>query len=360
MAGGIFTIQEMSPAGGGLVDNPDGERFEWFAAAGRGQNGGSRAIPKPPWTMPGKQRVVRTDYPGARRASAQVLGPKHEPSTLEGRWDDRYNFSGYAIAEKRRFEAMCRRGNPVQISFAGEIFDCIITDWSFAYRRDDYIPYSFTIDNYGRPDEDAVRPVVTTAVQSSAQAFDDTKLIADAIAEAHKKAPASAITGSSRSGVETALKSMSANLNKLSDVLDTRQGALKPIAEFKKTATMFRMVQGDAANVVTALVTARADTELGIRTAMTVLDFESWSRGMRAQARLLLGTSRKGAQSMEERAAPKAQGTYRPHAGESLYAISRRFYGTPHAWHLIADRNGLSTLRLDGTELLIIPERGVG
>jgi hypothetical protein len=44
--------------------------------------------------------------------------------------------------------------------------------------------------------------------------------------------------------------------------------------------------------------------------------------------------------------------------GESLYAISRKFYGTPHAWRLIYDRNHLTSVTLTGDEILIIPERG--
>lgn len=357
MAGSVFTIAELGPNG---AENADGEIFAWTAGIALSTEGGARAIPKRPWNLPGKQRVVRTDYPGARKASAQVLGPKHEPSTLEGRWDDRWNFAGYAIAERDRFEAMCQRGNPVRVSFETEVYDCIITDWNFEFHRGAYIKYSFTIDNYGRPGAPVGAAVAESTVPSAIQAFDDTNFLAQAAMDTHKGAPASAISGTSRSTVDTTLRSMSANLNKLADVLDTRSGILKPIGEFKKTATMFRMVQGDASSVIGALVSARADTELGIKTAMNVLDFECWSRDMRYQSRLLMGQSAAAALGMEERGAPKGIGIYRPHAGESLYAISRRFYGTAHSWRLIYDRNGLATMRLDGTERLIIPERGVG
>jgi len=353
----VFTIQEYTTAGGAFGENPDGERFQWVAA-GTSTNGGARAIPKRPWSLPGKQRIVRTDYPGAKRASAQVLGPKHEPSTLEGRWDDRYNFAGYAVFEKDRFLKMCERGNPVRVSFQQEVYDCIISDWFFEYHRDDYIKYSFTIDNYGRPDSVPRRD--PEIVLSAPKAFDDANVIAQSMVSLQGQTPSSAMKGTLKRDLDTALSDMSLNMNKLADVLDTRSGVLKPIGEFKRTATMFRLVQGDATAIVAKLAAARSDLDLGIKTAMNVLDFEAWSRGMRYQARLLLGTAGIGARGMEERGAPPAIGFYRPRKGESLYAISRRFYGTPHSWRLIADRNGLSTLRLDGTERLIIPERGVG
>lgn len=358
---GIFVIQEFRQLGGVTSEAPDGERFEWTADGDPANvNGGSHAIPKRPWSLPGKLRTVRTDYPGAKKASAQVLGPMRGSSTLEGRWDDRYNFDGYAVAEKRRFEEMCERGNPVRIQYDAEVFECLIVDWTCEYHRTDYIRYSFTVDNYGRPEDGSLTDRSPTTVPSAPQAFDDANVLAQIMLAEHARAPASAIKGASKFNVDTALKSLTVNMNKLADVLDTRSGALKPIGEFKRVATMFRAVGGDAANVIAKLTTARADTELGVKNAMAVLDFEAWSRGMRSESRALIGRSRKAAGDMEERGAPKAVGFYRPRAGESLYAISRRFYGTPHSWRLIADRNGLSSLRLDGTERLIIPERGEG
>lgn len=357
--GGTFIVQEYRSTGGKFGENPDGVRFEWIAASSTGNaDGGARAIPKKPWHQPGKQRVIRTDYPAANRPSAQVLGPTNEPMTFEGRWDDRYNFHGYAINERQSFEAMCRRGNPVRITFRQEVFDAIISGWDFEYHRDDYIRYSFTVENFGRPDSQEEN--TTTPTASAPASFDDTNFITQAILDTHKTAPASAFSGSSRVTVDGILKSMSASLNGLADTLDTRQGILQPVSAFQKTATMFRLVQGDAANVVTALVSARADTEIAFKSAKAVLDFECWSRGLRSQCAILKGQTGRAATAMDERGQPKGIGIYYPRKGESLYAISNQVYGTPHCARLIAQRNGLSSLRLDGTEKLIIPEQGVG
>ena len=81
---------------------------------------------------------------------------------------------------------------------------------------------------------------------------------------------------------------------------------------------------------------------------------------LHAVGRVLLGSSLAGAADMDERQSPHAERLYRPLAGESLYAISRKFYATPHAWHLIAQRNNLTVFEMTGEELLIIPERGPG
>lgn len=349
---GVFVVQEFTAAGGVFTENPDGERFEWSASA--------RSVPKKPWTQPGEQRVKRRDYPGARRPSFNILGPKHGAATLEGRWDDKWNTPGFAFAERQRFETMCRRGNPVRITFEQETFDAVITSWEFDYKRASLIGYRFTIDPYGRPEDDNGSPNLPAAPLSADQSFDETNTIVQALGTVHTGVPGSVMTGTTKKDIDTALDSMSANLNKLADVLDTRSGVLKPINEFKKTATMFRIVQGDASNILDTLVSARSDLNLSVLTAMSVLNFDAWSRSMRSTARLLRWKTQKASFAMDERAAPKAIGIYRPRKGESLYSVSRRFYGTPFEWRLIYDRNGLTSMRLTGTERLIIPERGVG
>ena len=359
---GLFTIQEL-PLEGAQPDLPP-EMFVWAAGPNPPDpaKGGARAIPKQPWHLPGKQRTVRTDYPGARYPSEQILGPQHEPFTLTGRWDDRYNYDGYARDEKARFLGMCRRGNMVRITFGDEVCEGVITDWDFEIRRAWDIHYSFTVSNHGRPDEDQAAAVAPQPVQSPGQAFDRVLLATAAMLKTQTRAPASAITGDSKRTLDGVLSGMTQSLDKLSDQLDARTNsrALRPITTFKRLGTQFRMVEGAAFNVLTAMVGVRADVELGVRTAIAVLNFECWSRSMRGQARLTMGESHRAAKSMDRRASAGPMRAYRPYKGESLYHVSQRFYGTPFEWRLIASANGLRALTLDGTELLMIPIRGEG
>lgn len=348
---GVFVIQEMQAIGGTVEENASGDRFVWSAK--------NRNIPKRPWSLPTELRVVRTDYPSARQASAQVLGPKREPSTLEGRWDDRYNTPGYAKAEYDRFQAMVNRGNPVRVTFQELTFDCLVQRFEPQYHRADFIEYSITLDNYGPQNEQEPTRAPET-IPSTDQAYDDTSFVTQAALETHRLAPSSSLIAGKKKEIDDLLKSASENLNKLGDSISTRKGVLKPIGEFSKTATMFRMVGGDASNVINKLVSVRADVELTVRTAISVLNFEAWSRTLRTQMRILKGQSDRSARNMEKRAAAPATGFYRPRAGESLYHVSRKVYGTPHGWRSIQERNRLTSLRLTGEELLIIPERSAG
>jgi len=343
----LFVIQEMRATGGPPQENPDGERFEWTAKR--------RSIPKRPIELPWEMRKVRTDYGGAKEPSVQLLGRARGPTTIEGRWDDRYNYDGFAKAERDRFQSMADRGNPVRVSFDADAYICIVEKFVPRYHRRDYIEYSITLDNYGEPTAEA--NASPTTVSTPLQDLDDASFITQAALQTHADGPITAFVSGLDTTISQALGSASQHLDEISAAIDARQGALQPITEFAKLATMMRIVQGDASNVLTSLVGVRADVELGVRNAISTLDFECWSRGLRGQMRLLKGKTIESSSGLEERSDAKAVGFYRPRAGESLYRVSAQVYGTPHAWKPIYERNGLRSMRLTGDELLIIPER---
>lgn len=342
-------------------DGKLGESFEWTSDSrpANAARGGARACPRQPWTFGGNLRTVRTDYPGARTPSEQVLGPAHAPFTLEGRFDDRYNFAGYAEREQRRFEEMCRRGNTVQIQFQNQSFVCLITNWSFPYKRAWEIGYSFTVSVHDRPDGVTLADRAPETVQSPTQAFDALDVAAQAMATQQNKVPAAALTTGVNTGIGAKLSALLDDVAAIGKTLDNAQKATSgAAASFKRTATQFRAAAGSAFNVVDTLVTIRSDIEMGVQQATSVLSFEDWSRSLRFHGRLVMGQSSKAARDMDSRSESKAIAMYRPQKGESLYDISRRFYGTPHSWRLIADRNHLNVINLTGNEYLIIPERG--
>jgi hypothetical protein len=361
MGAGVFVIQEFRRIGASTFDIEGYERFEWISDSAPASlfGGGARAAPVGTWDLAGKLRTVRTDYPGAKTPSEQVLGPSNEPFTLEGMWQDKYNFAGYAVKEMLRFEAMCKRGNPVRFQFQAQVFEGLITEWSFPYRGEFEISYRFTVSNHGRPGEDSTTRSPETAL-SAGQAFDAADIVSQAMFEEHKKAPRTANASTFVADTESKLGDIAGHMDALANSIDTRKGGLRPIHEFNRLATQFRIVAGSASDVVMALIAVRSDIDLGVRTAIEVLNFESYTRTMRFNARLLLGTSNKSAKDMAEHAQPTALRIYEAFSGESLYHVSRVVYGTPHAWRLIADRNGLTSLVLTGDERLIIPERGGG
>lgn len=356
MAVGTFVIQELP------VDGSPGVRFEWTSdrKPPSGNEGGARACPIQPWPLGGKLRTVRTDYPGAQDPSEQILGSSQKPYKLSGQWDDRYNFEGYAVAEMNRFNAMCERGNPVRCQFLSITREGFIIDWDTPYKREWQIGYSFEMSVHRNPSapHGLNRSPATTETPSTL--YDKTDTSVQALLDAHNECPRSQLGGTLATDSDGDLNAIASASDGLGGTLDNRelQPPEKPIDAFTRLATQFRQVGKSASDLLLTLEVARSDVDLVTRTAMSVLSFESWSRSLRFQARILAGNARAGDDNCAARAAPDATRLYRPQQGESLYAIARKFYGTPNAWGLIYQRNSLQSFTLQGTEILVIPERG--
>ena len=310
--------------------------------------------------MSGKLRTQRTEYPGAKTPSEQVMGPNHEPFSLEGRWDDRYNFEGFAKQTRQEFEGLCRRGSPVRIQFEAESFDCLLTDWDFEYHRSWDIRYSFTASVHSRSNDADISNRSPEQPRNARQILDDMSTIVESIVDADTNVPDSFLSTGLASTVGASIFELGAQLDAIEVTIDVRLSAdVKVVDPFRRLATQTRSMQSIAQKMNLDTISIKADVDLGPKTAVTVLLFETWSRSLRFNNRVLISTTVKGSDELDERAAPNAIGLYRPSQGESIYHISRLFYGTPHGWRLIAERNNLPGIKLTGDELLIIPEKSV-
>lgn len=357
-AGGVFRIEERRR------DGEPGEIFGWTALEVDPPDltkGGRGAAPVGRWTAGGQQRHVRTDYPGAVAPSLQVLGPVQKDQDLSGEWDDRHNFPGYAEAERARFEEMCRRGSPVWVQFSGWSFDALISDWELSFKGSWRVGYKFTLTVINRTDQANARTgsVAPTEAQSLTVAFQQIDQTTQQAFDENKDVPRRNLTSGLSSALDTGLAALNDARNTMAGTVDGTEAnpAASAIFQYRRLATQARLIQGAASGILDEIVGAKADLQLGTVTALSLLDFEASTRSLAMQMRLLRGTSQRVGDDMDARIDPDPFRFYRARKNESLYAISNQFYGTPHAWRLIAERNGLESLTLEGGEILMIPER---
>lgn len=343
----------------------EGERFEWTSDRdpvkpfdGTG-GGGARACPMKPWPFGGQQRTVRTDYPSAVTPSEQVMGPMRKPFTLSGKWDDRHNGDGYARNELDRFEAMAKRGNLCRFQYGDLVLEGIIVEWDLEVDRLDYIRYSFQVSVHHRPEEKDIQRSPKTA-SDPLTLLDEFDTVVQALLDADTRSPRGAVAGTLADDITDQLVEITTARERLATTIDNRDIAApeQPVDAFRRIATQFRSARGAAYDLLVRLAEVRADLDMAQSTAMSVLEFEDWIRSLRFAARVAMGKAFDGDKAATEHASPNAVRLYRPREGEHLYAISRKFYGTAHAWKLIYDRNDLQSFQMAGTETLIIPERG--
>lgn len=308
-------------------------------------------------------RSVPTWYTGNRVPSEQILGGQQAPQEFHGRWNDRYNFKGYAQDTFREFVAMAFRGNLVEISFQGKGYLGLIKTWSFNERRDWDIRYRFTVSIHNALDDDEDQGLGAEIIRKSPISYQEE---ADAtvalILNDADLAPVSHLGSGPADEMAILSGELESIMDSLGDTLDQRDlnvsAPNNTISSFSLLSSKFRAVTDKALEMNEALLDLKSDAHLAIVTGKSLLDFEDWGRSLRFHARVLMGQSMEAERDLKGRDEPEVDRLYRAREGESLMAISRQVYGSPHQWGVIYEANGLTSEVLTGDEILIIPQLG--
>lgn len=403
--GDTFTITEKPELGGFTPRSGEGQIFRWSSD--------NHNIPQGSWDFGGRLRTNRTDYPGADRPTEQVLGPHFTPFTLQGRWKNKFNRSAlgpdlpnpqpgepgndYAETEMRLFEAMCRRGNVIQIEFQGVKILGLITDWEFSYKRRWDIGYSFTFSPHTRGGEDEIKftntqqttstpKQLSEAVKKQMQEYvkksqsegqmnaadfselfgsqsEDVKgtivLSKDgARALFGRKPPLGGLPAQVIADANLQVSEVSSEVIALANVVDQRVLSLDAETALGISAAITRadLIIQKAYNIATVSGTLKGSTSLLYRNPIDELNFEVWNKGRGEFARGMIVGTNNTRDELVRREKPDAIALYRPFEGETLYSISQRFFKDFRSWRLIYERNGLDYTVMNGDELLIIPQ----
>lgn len=351
----MFTVTEL-PADGAVIQGGPA-RFEWNAD--EPGKVGRRSSPRRPLTIATKVRFKRTDYPGGDDSTIQVLGANAEPITFQGGWDDRWNYAGYARETRRAFNDMVRRGNLVRIEFQGMAWTGIIARAEYPYDYDERIGYSFTLEPQIEEDAAPLRPAGQAPPPLSAsQLVDGLGPGMQALTDLRQKQVP--LVGAERSDLDAALDTVAAAFAEVDAMINTRivQPAEETRLALLRVTQLFGQIRSSTYDAMALLKGWKADAQVAFQTAKSVLDFETWSRDMRAELRDLGVLAYESQQEVARRAAPDAKATYRPREGEHLMSVSTKFFGTPHQWRGIMLRNGLSYPVMTGDEILVIGPSG--
>lgn len=317
----------------------------------------NKSMPLQPWAFGIQQRTVRTDYPGGSLPTEQVLGWNFTPFTVEGVWQDKYNYDGYAIDTWKKFELLVQRGNPVTITWGTFTISGLITDADFEVKRQAHIGYKFTLSPHTRSKD---KKIGKASERKSARTMEsEQQEILDLIDELNKNAPLGFIAGNLVQDVVDKAKDMKRTIEEIQfaietgfsgDAFSSSLTVLNLAGQFGKVAT----IGADMAGLVK--LTSSANDLIYFTDAAKTLDFDYWHKQAAYVARTAVFFGLTNAASIKKQAEPDAKRLYRPAAGESMYAVSNKFYGTPHNWRFISERNNLDTFVMTGDELLVIPD----
>ncbi len=354
----VITELKQTSTGSKTALLPTGTQFIWTTA--------TRSAPRGLWNFGVKQRTVREDYPGGEEPVEQVLGWSYEPFTLTGVWDDRYGGAHFAVKTWQDFELLAKRGNPVRVEFQSVSITGLITNVSFGYKRRDYIEYSFTFSPHFRTPKESVRLKVGSATRPTQDPKTVAKLAraqlealqaAQALAKAENLSKVQAILSTDVfRDLNADLDNIASHIATVDNIVNEQITQVDNAANaFMRAVQTFASIKSSAATALTRIQHVQSTVVLGVQTAVDTLDFEVWLRSMGARLRELVVGSDDAQKQLRPRAEPSVRKLHRAREGESLYAISLHYFGTPHRWREIMQRNGLTQLVLDGGELLVIP-----
>lgn len=307
------------------------------------------SAPRGSWKGGLKQRTNREDYVGSLVPSEQVLGGSYKPFTLSGVWDDRHNGIGYAWREFNLFNALVLRGNKCRFEFEELQFEGLITEWDFEYTRKNYIGYSFTVSAHTRDEVEAFEGPVDfqTPVEYVAQI--------SGIEMTRSSLP---LEKTLDDDLRDYLADINGHIKTAQNLIDTRFKQVEgTIDATNRLAHVLTNVKNTARSVLTRTASLQSDTGLTYNTAKSALDFEAYRHTLNLQARQMAYAAMRGEYRLKRMVKPNIRAIYVPYEGESFYSVSQKFYGTPHAWRLITERNGIQYYPFRGTETLVIPER---
>lgn len=364
-----FIVEEIPKKTAG--NRPEaGVRFEWTA-----QN---FSMPRGPWEYGVAVRTVRTDYPGSTEPSEQVLGSNFEPFTMSGVWDDKYNggeLSGFAEDTRVAFEQMVRRGNLCRIQLAGALGTTqmvvygLITHFKAMVRDAHRCGYEFTVSPHYRDPAGDVRTNTALAPKPTDSPDSYAAKIKQLVDDLHQRvaaAPSVYMVGNTYANVVAAVDTISEHADTLTAVVSGRVLSLTTEPAAIGSNSLSRMVSAlqavrDASADLIPLADVSSDAAaLSLVVGRIIWEQEDWTRAVRADARALILLADAAARDMASLVSPDVQALYRPTAGESLYSISTRFYGTADRWRDIYTRNGLIAFTMTGLETLAIPQRAPG
>lgn len=353
---GSFVIEELNRAATGDL-LPTGVKFEWTAK--------EQTKPENEWAYSIGLVTVRDENPGNDRPTEQVLAPRFEDFTLQGKWDDRHAGAGFAEKTRRQMEEFIAGGGLARLSIDAVSVVGIVKKLDIRYRHKTMIRYAFTVSPHYRDDgvvraaADALGAAVGMPAATAPDSFVDRAQAEVDIAQAYQDdyPIASTIQDTTAAEIGADVDGWQTSISSMRDVIDARLlQAEEQVNTTARLAAQFGALKTEAYDTLSRLRALNSDSTLAFSTATSVLDYEVWVRGLSASALRLILRSEEARRELFRRDRPHGIKTHRAKRGENLYSISQLYYHTPFRWLAIFERNNLASTELQGGELLVIPE----
>lgn len=382
-----------------------------------------RALPFRPYSLKGSQRAEFTWTPGSPVASVQVMGSQEAPTTIKGRWSDRFigdnttvtaqgaeiisnappaTLNGEALSNVkelvRAVEQIRRAGQLVRVTWEETVRHGILTDFSqmWSTARDVEWEMTFTWASLG--DEAAITFVAEEMDLSELVArhrlLSDAALgaiggVADVLAITESKTFTDEVT-TKLANARTSVSNMEDTVNGLVGQVTNPLGALAAAAGMcgfirqEMTDLEFNLQDSIHASLlifgVDFQLQTMASTFKQWFTAKAPSQTASISNTVRSQTapfaaqvsvqkkvrdlrRAVRGHKHQATNDqirLSKRLDGDLLGTHTGRLGEDLRGVSQAFYQSPDEWQRLARFNGVTTSKVQAGQVILVPRADDG
>jgi hypothetical protein len=364
-----------------------------------------RAMPYKPLTMKGTMRAEFTWYPGNTTASVQMLGSKEEPTTVSGKWKDRFIASsneffslvtptgialqtagaasqgavGQALASTqdivKTVDSIRRAGQLLRVTWGDVIREGILTSFTVTWERQDVASWEmeFTWISQG---ETQIAPTLPASISLGNLATQLSAKVADL--RAAIEAPFN-LAGDFLSAVDAAFEVIDDAAFEMANVVSgVVQSVYIPQEAAERTLALLLSVRASALSVRTTVeTTARADVSSDFRSVTVSIanafvdptDSTILTVGEDLVVSRYTSALKKAAQDLvvlcaiaseEVRASTRQEdllATFIARAPTDLRDVATQFYGSPDDWRVLLRFNRMTSSRLEQGQLVLVPKQ---
>jgi len=358
-----------------------------------------RALPYLPLSISGKQRAEFTWYPGSPQATVQMLGPSEDAITISGYWKDRFlagsgdakvdNQSVATVADLvATVDNMRRQGRQVTLTWAGLRRIGHVTSFTQTWHNTHDVEWELEFSVLSH-EATKVAAGNTPTVNLAGIADDATTTVFNARDAAFGIARDATTEGTEVLAGRNAEFGISgpAGLNPLQQVNATLTEFDTQVAVFASTLVNYvqsatalitspsnavRDIMATCSTAITQVSNATGtfvDSALTEWYAITSTDGidgvpfglqvsgRSYQQQVKNAARSVISFCAVTRYSLGEQLQGQVQRTFVAPADLDLRDVSRQFYGTPDEWRFLMTYNGLQTSRLQGGQVIIVPQQ---
>jgi hypothetical protein len=373
-----------------------------------------RALPFRPFSLRTSQRVEITDYPGNPESTSTVLGAKEKPTTVSGRWSDKFfDVLGVTTAEdlaveqsqqtiysmsldgaertertpaaNRRvaraengqapfslnnqpvptvelackiMDSICREGQLIEVTWFVEKRVGHLADFEKRWfnTHDAEWTMDFTWISRGET-PGAVVFISDTSTSGAFSTIQNHMAKLDSIGTGDLSLDGrfiDRITGFIN-GISTLVTDMEDQVAQLADQVMSPVRAVRGLVSTLTSLgdeldLMFDYLQSTVAGELAG--GAAAETQ----TYSEKLSYEMWRRELEAWDREFARLAAEQKRALQEQLDSELMGTYTARMGQDLRDVSKQFYNTPHEWRRIMLFNNLTSAELSVGQLVKVPK----